>query len=67
MEIAGTLRNSFRASVENHVSEVEHWIGAGPSPGTNLNQTPNADTVASAVRLSLIRAMAKRERAQTAG
>lgn len=42
MEIAGTPRNSFRASVAWTASEVEHWIGAGPSPGTKLNQTPNA-------------------------
>ena len=45
-------------------AEVEHWIGAGPSLGTKLNQTPNAASKCMAVRPRLIRAAAKRERAQ---
>ena len=65
MEIAGTPRNSFRASVVRIVPEVEHWIGAGPSPGTKLNQTPNAGIEYTAVRRRLIRAVVKRETAQT--
>ena len=28
-EIAGSPRNSFRASLECLVTEVEHWIGQG--------------------------------------
>ena len=64
MEIAGTPRNSFRASVMRTATEVEHWIGAGPSLGTKLNQTPNAGVKCMAVRLRLIRAVAERERAQ---
>ena len=47
------------------VAEVEHWIDAGPSPGTKFNQTPNAAIKCIAVRLRLIRAVAKRETAQT--
>ena len=46
-------------------TEVEHWIGAGPSLGTKLNQTPNAVIKCMAVRLRLIRAVVKRETAQT--
>ena len=67
MEIAGTLRNSFRASVAWIVAEVEHWIGEGPSLGTDLNQTPNAATQWAAVRRRLIRAVVERETARTAG
>ena len=47
------------------VTEVEHWIGAGPSLGTKLNQTPNAVIKCMTVRLRLIRAVVKRETAQT--
>ena len=65
MEIAGTPRNSFRASVAWTVAEVEHWIDAGPSPGTKFNQTPNAAIKCAAVRLRLIRAVAERETART--
>ena len=40
-------------------------MGAGPSPGTKPNQTPNAGAKYAAVRLRLIRAVAERETAQT--
>ena len=46
------------------VPEVKHWIGAGPSLGTKLNQTQNAGIKCMAARLRLIRAVAERERAQ---
>ena len=65
MEIAGSPRNSFRASVMWTVTEVKHWIDAGPSLGTKFNQTQNAVIKCMAVRLRLIRAVAKRETAQT--
>ena len=39
----------------------------GPSPGTKFNQTPNAVTQYTGVRLRLIRAVVKRETAQTVG
>ena len=48
------------------VTEVKHWIDAGPSLGTKFNQTQNAVIKCMAVRLRLIRAVAKRETAQTA-
>ena len=40
-------------------------MGAGPSPGTKPNRTPNAGAQCGAVRLRLIRAVAERETAQT--
>ena len=67
MEIAGTPRNSFRASVARTVPEVERRIGEGPSPGTDLNRTANAGIKYAAVRLRLIRAVAERETARTDG
>ena len=42
-------------------------MDAGPSPGTKFNQTQNAATQYAGVRLRLIRAVVKRETAQTAG
>ena len=39
----------------------------GPSPGTNFNQTANAVTKYVGVRRRLIRAVVKRETAQTTG
>lgn len=49
------------------VAEVEHWIGEGPSLGTELNQTPNTAIQCAAVRRRLIRAVVERETARTAG
>ena len=40
--IARSPRNSFRASLAWFLAAVEHWMDAGPSQGTNSNQTPNA-------------------------
>ena len=41
-EIAGSPRNSFRASPVFVLPEVEHWISAGASKPTKEYQTPNA-------------------------
>ena len=41
LEIAGSPRNRCRASLACWLPEVEHWMGAGPARGTNLNQTAN--------------------------
>ena len=41
-EIAGSPRNSFRASPVTCQPEVEHWISAGASKPTKEYQTPNA-------------------------
>ena len=41
-EIAGSPRNSFRASPGDGLAEVEHWIPAGASKPTKGYQTPNA-------------------------
>ena len=40
--IAGSPRNSFRASLVNSPLEVEHWMGWGGFLPTQSNQTPNA-------------------------
>ena len=40
-EISRSPRNSFRASVGRLPAGVEHWMVAGASPPTNINQTPN--------------------------
>ena len=45
LEIACSLRNSFRASVACLVQGVEHWMGDGPHKVTDLSQTPNAITL----------------------
>ena len=41
-EIAGSPRNSFRASLMSSQMEVEHWISAGASKLTKDYQTANA-------------------------
>ena len=42
-EISRSPRNSFRASLGRLPSQVEHRMGAGASPPTNPNRTPNGD------------------------
>ncbi len=44
LDIAGSPRNSSRASVKGSVAEVEHWIGRGGRKLAGPNQTPNAAT-----------------------
>ena len=48
------------------VAEVEHWMGEGRSNATEPNQTPNAATDRTGVRLRVLRSVVKREIAQTA-
>ena len=64
-EIAGSPRNAFRCSVWRLPSEVEHWMGYGPSRVTAPNQTPNADGPSRAVRQWGISFIVERETAQT--
>ena len=64
-EIAGSPRNAFRCSVVRLPSEVEHWMGDGPSRVTDLNQTPNIDGPRAAVRQWGISFIVERETAQT--
>ena len=47
--------------------EVKHWMDEGPSPDTDFNQTQNAMAQYPGVRRRLIRAVVKRETAQTIG
>ena len=47
--------------------EVKHWMDEGPSPDTDFNQTQNAMAQYPGVRRRLIRAVVKRETAQTVG
>ena len=66
-EIAGSPRNSFRASVLRLVLEVEHWMGTGayclPTP-TKLRM-PILQS--KAVGLREMSFVVERERAQTIG
>ena len=42
VEIAGSPRNSFRASLDRLPTVVEHWTGEGASQPAEPDQTPNA-------------------------
>ena len=64
-EIAGSPRNSFRASLERSLTEVKHSTDAGPKKVTNSYQTKNAVKIPSGVSLREISRVDKRERAQT--
>ena len=64
-EIAGSPRNSFRASLRRSHTEVGRWIPAGASKPTNGYQTANAVVVYLGVRLYEISWIAKRETART--
>ena len=66
-EIAGSPRNAFRCSVVRLASEVEHWMGDGPSRVTDLNQTANTDAPRAAVRQWGLSFIVERETAQTTG
>ncbi len=65
LEIAGSLRNSFRASVEVKIAGGRALNVLGALWVTEDYQTPNARTSYSAVRLWVIRSMVKRVTAQT--
>ena len=41
LAIAGSPRDSFRASVQGFFAGVEHWMGQGGVIPTCSNQTPN--------------------------
>ena len=64
-EIAGSPRNSFRASLGRSLTEVKHRIVAGPQKDTNTYQTKNAVEISPGVRLREISLVVKRETAQT--
>ena len=66
-EIAGSPRNSFRASPMKRHAEVGRWIPAGASKPAKGYQTANAVMPCMGVRLYEISWTAKRERAQTRG
>ena len=64
-EIAGSRRNNFRVSARafNHGGRALNEVGAYPA--TELNQTPNAVTGRTGVRLRVLRSVVKSEIAQT--
>ena len=64
-EIAGSPRNSFRASLMESLTQVEHWIVEGASKSTKRYQTPNGVKIYVGVRLRDINCIVKRETAQT--
>ena len=67
LEIAGSLRNSFRASLKVRVLEGRALIGLGaPTRLPQSSQTPNANDLSLGGRLRVIRSVVERETAQTA-
>ena len=64
-EIAGSPRNSFRASLEVESIGGRALIGLGAIPVTEPSQTTNVTKIYSAVRQCVIRSIVKRETAQT--
>jgi hypothetical protein len=67
LEIAGSPRNGFRASLAGQPLEVEHWIGAGAYrlPTRIKLRMPVAETAG--VRRRELSFVVERETAQTAG
>ena len=64
LEIAGSPRNSIRASVVNCCVEVEHCKNAGPIQGYQVLINSECHVIEAAVRLRVIRSVVKRETAQ---
>ena len=64
-EIAGSRRNSFRASVIPFNTGGRALNEVGGKTPTELNQTPNAGTLRMAVGLREMSFVVERERAQT--
>ena len=64
LEIAGSPRNSFRASVVDCLVEVEHCKNAGPIQGYQVLINSECHVIEAAVRLRVIRSVVKRETAQ---
>ena len=65
LEIAGSRRNSFRASVIPFSTGGRALNEVGGKTPTELNQTPNAGTLRMAVGLREMSFVVERERAQT--
>ena len=65
LDIAGSPRNSFRASVEEEHHGGRALNSLGPLDGTETYQTPNAMVLYTGVRLWGISFIVKRETAQT--
>ena len=66
LEIAGSLRNSFRASLKCKNLGGRALFGLGAHHRvTEFSQTPNAKDLYLGVRLRVIRSVVKRETAQT--
>ena len=65
LEIAGSRRNSFRASVTPFSIGGRALNEVGGKQLTELNQTPNADTLRVAVGLREMSFVVERERTQT--
>ena len=66
VEIARSLRNSFRASLEPlRVRGRETELVGGPSPATLPNQTPNTNATISGVSRRGISFVVERETTQT--
>ena len=64
-EIARTPRNAFRCSVELSVMEVELLIGLGGFTAYQPLTNSECHDITSAVRLWVLRSIAKRETTQT--
>ena len=65
LEIAGSRRNSFRASVIPFSTGGRALNEVGGKTPTELNQTPNAGTLRMAVGLREMSFVVERERTQT--
>ena len=64
-EIAGSPRNSFRASLKKISIDGRALVGLGAVLVTEPCQTTNGYTLTLGVRLRVIRSVVKRETAQT--
>ena len=67
VEIAGSPRNSFRASLRKDAAGGRALVGLGALMVTEPCQTTNGRSQYLGVRLRMIRSVVKRETAQTAG
>ena len=66
VEIAGSPRNSFRASLREKIAGGRALIRRGTYPVTKPSQTPNGCMASPGVSVRVIRPVRKRETAQTA-
>ena len=65
MEIARTLRNAFRCSLDFIVIEVELLIGCGGFTAYQFLTNSECYKIYTAVRAWVLRSMSERERTQT--